>query len=201
MVLFRNRKILMLEPTSSYAHLYSSILEKGGFEITVVDDEETFFEMLKPNQFNLVIIDPAIRGNEGDQVMRKVSGYFPPERTLIFSTMTIPDWVNTAKQLKMADFFTKGQVPPNKLIARVEEIMALAEGKVSDDYFSIALKRDALDADKLSIAYGLEHLKCKTCKADVVLFLKTEQHKDGSQFAARLACPVCNNEPRSAGKK
>ncbi len=77
--------IHILEDDPGVSHALRLLLEQLGHEVSCHPDAESFFELAPPHHEDLVIVDLALPGISGVQVVRWINELADPPRVVIMS--------------------------------------------------------------------------------------------------------------------
>lgn len=120
-------KILLLEDDPLLSDITSFRLEMLGFEVDCRGTPEDTFDWLKEHRPDIVILDIAMCGNEGLDLLNRLSNdqQYGDIPVLVFSTSADLDAVQRAFAAG-ADEFLVTPYDPSNLEHKLEKLMALA---------------------------------------------------------------------------
>ncbi|HRD01121.1 MAG TPA: response regulator [Candidatus Saccharicenans sp.] len=90
------KKILLIEDDKALSLLYEEELKNEGYSIVVAYDADSALELVKKEQFDLIITDIRMPGKDGIELIANVMGL----------RKDIPIIINTAYQSYKDDFMT-----------------------------------------------------------------------------------------------
>ncbi len=117
-------KLLVVDDEPNITLSFSSLLKDEGYDVRTTGSAEKATDILKFNNFDLILLDIGLPGQSGIEFLRAVkSKSWPPEVLMISGQADIPSALE-AVRLGAIDFLEK-PVPPEKLITSVRSALAL----------------------------------------------------------------------------
>lgn len=113
-------KVLIVESQAHLGMLWKSCLERQGMDTCLVADQESAFEALRKNAFDVIILDLVLADGQALSIADYAS-YRRPEARVIFVTNT--SFFSDGSIFQMttnACAFLQSETPPEDLAAMVE---------------------------------------------------------------------------------
>jgi diguanylate cyclase len=123
----RNFCILIVDDNPGNVKLVAKIIEKAGYDTNTAPDGETALELVKENNYDLILLDIQMPGIDGFEVCRRLqSDPILKKIPIVFLTI-LTESVNIAKGFKLGavDYITKPIIGP-VLKARVKTHLELS---------------------------------------------------------------------------
>jgi len=128
-------RILVVEDDATFRSLLKTILAGEGYDVVDVSAAEKALEILRIQEFDLVVSDLRMPGKSGMELFRETRNFFvPPPFVLLTAYGTIEEAVDAMKE-GAADFLTKPLKDPAALRALVRKI--LDTGRREREYLSL----------------------------------------------------------------
>ena len=120
--------ILLVEDNEPLQRAYKTILSKAGYTVTVASDGEIALELVKQQDFKLILLDilmPHLDGIGFLEIFRKKEH----KGTLVIAFSNLDDAVTVAeaRRLGVDDYLIKANTSPNQVLYHVER--AFSENK------------------------------------------------------------------------
>lgn len=144
-------RILVVEDDATFRSLLKTILTGEDYEVVDVPTAEKAMEILRSQEFDLVVSDLRMPGKSGMELFRETRNFFvPPPFILLTAYGTIEEAVNAMKE-GAADFLTKPLKDPAALRILVRKILDC--GRRERDYLSLKeVERAGLPPESLIFA-------------------------------------------------
>ncbi len=131
------KKILIIDDEVNTALLLSKFLSRNGFEATTASNGSTGLELLKNNEFNLVLCDYRLEDTDGREILKVIKNQYPKTGVIIITGYS--DIKMAVELIKMGayDYITKPLYPDeilttiNKAIETHHALLEAAEQQVS----------------------------------------------------------------------
>ena len=121
-------EILVVEDNDENRDIFRTILEYGGFGVSVAEDGEEGLEAIRERRPALVILDIGLPRMDGWELLRRLrrdANGARDTRVMVVTADTSADGERRARRLGCVDFLTK-PVEPRRLLARVREVLSPA---------------------------------------------------------------------------
>ena len=121
-------EILVVEDNDENRDIFRTILEYGGFGVSVAEDGEEGLEAIRQRRPALVILDIGLPRMDGWELLRRLRRDGNGVRdtpVMVVTADTSADGERRARRLGCVDFLTK-PVEPRRLLARVQEVLSPA---------------------------------------------------------------------------
>lgn len=139
-------KILVVDDEEEIRELISKYLRKENMEITQAENGEKALQLIKKNEFDLVVLDIMMEGIDGFEVLKKLRADNQYLHVIILSAREEDYDKVLGLGLGADDYMTK-PFSPNELIARVRS--HLRRSKISKDKFSG--KKDIINSGSFKV--------------------------------------------------
>ncbi len=139
-------KILVVDDEEEIRELISKYLQKENMDIIQAENGEKALQLIKKNEFDLVILDIMMEGIDGFEVLKKIRNDNQYLHVIILSAREEDYDKVLGLGLGADDYMTK-PFNPNELIARVRS--QLRRSKISKDKFSG--KNDIIDSGSFKV--------------------------------------------------
>ncbi len=186
-----NNRILIVEDNAGVQNLYREILGKNGYQLTMRADVSSALDVLKKEDFNLVILDLQLPDEDGVAFLEKLGQFDKSVPPVVVCTgmASLENAVNAMKK-GASDFITK-PFTVDGLISAVERNIKISQitNKISD----IEMVRSILELNRIIISItDIEELSASVIdlvysfvKPDVALFYFKDD--DTERFFLRKA--------------
>ncbi len=117
----KNKKVLLIEDAESNILLFKNILEIEGYDVAFAQSAEQAFDILKKDNFNLILLDLMIGKFDGFDVLNKITQNKKTAKipVIMISAYDFASNIKKAKQLGASDFLAKPIEVPD-FIKKVE---------------------------------------------------------------------------------
>jgi len=124
------KKILIIDDEVNVAQLLSKFLSRNGFEVSTASSGTTGLELLKNNDFNLVLCDFRLEDTDGREMLKQIKAQYPQTGVIIITGYS--DIKMAVELIKMGayDYITKPLYPDeilNTITKAIETHHALVE--------------------------------------------------------------------------
>jgi DNA-binding response OmpR family regulator len=119
------KKIFIVEDDSFSIKIYSSYLEKGGFEVIATPQASEVIRLAKKTKPNLFIIDLMLQDGDGFEViesLRKTAG-FKKTPIIALSNLGQDDDINRATKKGANKYFIKSNVRFQEVIETIKKMI------------------------------------------------------------------------------
>jgi len=116
--------ILVVDDSKDIRHLFHTALQHHGYEVLLAADGESALQVYQQHRgvIHLVIIDIVMPGMSGLKLAAKLAALRPNIKVLFVSAF-VQETVLQGK-LRPVDRFLAKPIPPERLITKVQEILA-----------------------------------------------------------------------------
>ena len=118
-----NKKILIVEDNPMVVKSLEFKLRKEGYDVTISVDGRNAIDLLKSNEFDLVLTDLMLPFVSGSQLIEHIKKTQPQMPIIVLSTATQEDIITDAFTMGVDDFMTK-PFSPNELALRVKRSLS-----------------------------------------------------------------------------
>lgn len=119
-------KILLVEDEKFIADLYSSQLQKAGFEIKVANDGLTGLQMLSTEQFDLLLLDIMLPGMNGLELLRDFKSKNPNSKmvVLLLTNLGQDAVIKEGFDLGAQGYLIKASYTPDQVVQEVKNALS-----------------------------------------------------------------------------
>jgi len=118
-----NKKILVVEDERAIAKAMELKLKSSGFEAMVAFDGLEALKILKKEKFDLIIIDLVMPRLDGFGTLEEIKKMKIKTPVVVSSNLNQEEDMIRAKELGVADFFVKSNIPISKLVEKIKKII------------------------------------------------------------------------------
>jgi DNA-binding response OmpR family regulator len=115
------KKILVVEDEMPMARALSLKLEKEGFEVKSAGNGQEGLEMIKAEDFNLVLLDLIMPEKDGFYVLEQVKKNNLNTKIIVASNLSQPEDVERAKELGAVDYFVKSDTSIIEVVKKIKD--------------------------------------------------------------------------------
>jgi len=120
-------KVLIVEDSHSIQVIYTTVLEKAGYHITVAASGSEALETTKAQPFDVILLDIVLLDMDGITFLQSFGSKEHPEtRVIVMSNMDDPELIEKASALGATRYILKRSLTPKLLLDAVTG--ALADG-------------------------------------------------------------------------
>ena len=139
-------RILIVEDEITISRLIAVSLRRAGYDCTVANDGSTAADLIAEHDFDLALLDVAMPGADGFQVLQVMSAE-RPGTPVIMLTARAQEMDKVTGLMTGADDYVTKPFSPSELVARVKAHISRYERLVG----STALKNDVIEIRGLKI--------------------------------------------------
>ncbi len=119
------KRILLVDDEQETRNVFETALRSGGYEIVTASNGQETLEILKTQQFDLILLDQMMPDMSGNETLRAIKAN-PATSNLHVSMLTNfghDDMVKEALNLGASEYILKYQVGAEDLLKRVKQIL------------------------------------------------------------------------------
>lgn len=122
-----NKKILLVEDEDFIRELYTRQLTKAGLSIKSVPNGQAALELLKAEQFDLMLLDIMLPGINGLQVLREFKTKNPtsPMITILLTNLGQEAVIKEGFELGAQAYLIKSSYTPDQVVNEVKSTLGL----------------------------------------------------------------------------
>lgn len=188
------KKLLLVEDSKAIQQMYKNKLTLEEFVVLTADNGMEAIKILAQEKPDVILLDLMMPIMDGYKVLQiiKSNQNLAKIPVLVFSAKGQPEEVEKALALGAAGYIVKATTKPNEVIEKIK--IAITEKSVGKEmpHYSVEIREDAYDANKLSNDFQLQNFRCQTCQAPMLLDLIPDVSHDAGWFTGRFFCPRCN---------
>jgi len=102
-------------------------LKNAGYEVATAETGEEALEMMKKQDFGVVVLDVRLPGKTGFRVLREIKAVKPGIKSIIITAYPTEEFAEEAKLLGAVDYLVK-PIAPDDLERLIRETLQKAEG-------------------------------------------------------------------------
>jgi DNA-binding NtrC family response regulator len=102
-------------------------LKNAGYEVATAETGEEALEMMKKQDFGVVVLDVRLPGKTGLRVLREIKAVKPEIKSIIITAYPTEEFAEEAKLLGAVDYLVK-PIAPDDLERLIRETLQKAEG-------------------------------------------------------------------------
>ena len=121
-----NKKILLVEDEDFIRELYTRQLTKAGFLVQNVAGGQAGLDLLKTEQFDLMLLDIMLPGMNGLQVLREFKTQNPnaPMRTILLTNLGQEAVIKEGFELGAQAYLIKASYTPDQVVNEVKNALS-----------------------------------------------------------------------------
>lgn len=119
------KKILLVEDEDFIRELYVRQLTKAGFTVKSAPDGQTGLNMLKAEQFDLLLLDIMLPGMNGLQLLREFKTTYPnsPMITILLTNLGQEAVIKEGFELGAQAYLIKASYTPDQVVTEVKNAL------------------------------------------------------------------------------
>ena len=117
-----NKSILIVDDEPIVRESIRDWLEDAGYEVSTAETGEEALEMLKENDFGVLIVDIRLPGITGIAVLREVKSFKPEIKSIIITAYPSSELITEAKELGAVDYLIK-PISPDDLEKLIQQTL------------------------------------------------------------------------------
>lgn len=189
--------ILVVEDTDLLRRMYADRLTADGYRVIAAADGLEALSALRTDTPDLILLDlimPKMSGLEVLELVKK-DPRLKDIPVLVLSNLGQDTDIQRGLELGAIDYLIKNDARPADVAAKIQAILKLAGGRVSDGpKFNLLVRDREADADAFVEHANLtRRMWCPACEVELVLELLPKADKAG-WYDAHLLCPICGRE-------
>lgn len=120
------KKILLVEDEDFIRELYVRQLTKAGFNVKTAIDGQSGLDVLKQEQFDLLLLDIMLPGMNGLQLLREFKAQNPnsPMITILLTNLGQEAVIKEGFELGAQAYLIKASYTPDQVVAEVKNALA-----------------------------------------------------------------------------
>ena len=120
----KKKRILLVEDDPLIIKIYTTRLEKAGFEIDVIEKGAGVVDRLEEDEFDLLLLDIVLPERTGFEILRDVrKANFDGLKTLILSNIAQKEKIERALNLGADAYLIKAHFTPTEIIEKIKEAL------------------------------------------------------------------------------
>jgi DNA-binding response OmpR family regulator len=116
-----NKKILVVEDETPMARALSMKLEKEGFETEISNNGKKAVDLMKKENYDLVLLDIIMPEKDGFYVLEQVNKKGLKTKIIVASNLSQQEDIDRAKKLGATDYFVKSDTPIVEVVEKVKK--------------------------------------------------------------------------------
>ena len=120
------RKILVVEDEKPLSHALDVQLTKEGFSVSVAEDGEEAMDLLKKQDFDLILLDIIMPKMNGFLFLEELQKLHAPS-VVILSNLGQREDIEKGKSLGVKEYLIKASSPMALVIEKVKEVLRQCE--------------------------------------------------------------------------
>lgn len=123
------KKILLVEDEDFIRELYVRQLTKAGFNVKTAIDGQSGLDVLKQEQFDLLLLDIMLPGMNGLQLLREFKAQNPnsPMITILLTNLGQEAVIKEGFELGAQAYLIKASYTPDQVVAEVKNALASSQ--------------------------------------------------------------------------
>ena len=119
------KRILLVEDDPLIVEIYTTQLEKAGFQVDSAIDGEIAFEKAKNERFDLLVLDIVLPFVTGFEVLRKIRNQEELKnlKVLILSNLSQKSDMEMAKNLGAIKYLVKAHYTPSEVVEEIKKAL------------------------------------------------------------------------------
>lgn len=128
----QNKKILLVEDEDFIRELYTRQLSKEGFQVKNAADGQTGLNMLRAENFDLLLLDIMLPGINGLQVLREFKTQNPnsPMVTILLTNLGQEAVIKEGFELGAQAYLIKASYTPDQVVNEVKNALTSQPGNM-----------------------------------------------------------------------
>lgn len=116
------KKILLAIDDDLLRKVYARVLKMANFEIFSAQREKEIFDILKKEKPDLILIDAALDGVRGLEILKKIKKKIDLP-TIFFAAFEEEGLREKATELDILDFIIGSEISPKDLVLKIKKIL------------------------------------------------------------------------------
>jgi len=188
-------KILIIEDDASFRRVYHDMFETAGYQVLVAENGELGWDLAKAEKPNLIMLDLALPGLHGFEVLKYVRGDSETKDIPVIITTALGEQDDIKKGIELGanDYMIKGFFTPREILAKIRAVFTQADARKGITSYKLQVKEGRADAGRLQTDIGLTKLfSCPQCHEELQLDLIPDYTRtDSHWFLSHFVCPKC----------
>jgi len=123
-----SKPILIVDDESIVRESIRDWLENAGYQVATAETGEEALEMIKKQDFGVVVLDIRLPGQTGITVLKQVKALKPEMKSIIITAYPSTELLNEAKKLGAIDYLIK-PIAPDDLERLIQETISKCESE------------------------------------------------------------------------
>ena len=123
-----SKSILIVDDEPIVRESIRDWLEDAGYEVTTAETGEEALEMMKKQDFSVLILDIRLPGKTGIRVLREVKAFKPKIKSIIITAYPSSGLAAEAKELGAIDYLIK-PIAPDDLERLIQQTLFKCESE------------------------------------------------------------------------
>lgn len=136
---FDTERILIVDDQASIRKLLSHKLTEEGYDCVTVEDGDAALDILKEQQFSLILLDISMPGKSGMQVLGEISPHYPDTAVIMITSTDDTDTAIETMKLGAYDYIIK-PIKYNGLLMSVRRALESRKLKVENREYQLHLE-------------------------------------------------------------
>ena len=121
-----NKQILIVDDEPIVRESIRDWLKDAGYEVATAETGEEALEMMKKQDFSVLILDIRLPGKTGISVLREVKAFKPEIKSIIITAYPTSELAAEAKELGAIDYLIK-PIAPDDLEKLIQQTLLKCE--------------------------------------------------------------------------
>ena len=122
-----NRPVLVVDDEPIVRESIRDWLKDAGYQVVTAETGEAALELVKKQDFSVVILDVRLPGRTGISILREVKALKPQLKSIIITAYPATELAEEAKELGAIDYLIK-PIAPDDLERLIREALIECEG-------------------------------------------------------------------------
>ena len=122
------RRVLIVDDEAIVRESIKDWLKNASYEVTTAESGEEALEMMKKQDFGIVVLDIRLPGKTGLEILKEVKSVKPEIKSIIITAYPFEETTAEAKKLGAIDYLIK-PIAPDDLERLIRETLQKAESE------------------------------------------------------------------------
>jgi DNA-binding response OmpR family regulator len=118
------KKILYVEDYPVIQTMYTDVLKTAGFDVDSVGDGKEALEMVKKNQYDLILLDLLLPHVTGVEFLQEFTKADSDTLVVVLTDFDKPETVKEVKDMGVKHYWIKVENTPHLLAQRIEHLLS-----------------------------------------------------------------------------
>ena len=119
------KKVLIAEDEKAIAGALENKLKSSGFEVSVAGNGEEALNLLKENQFELLLLDLMMPKVDGYAVLESMQKEGNKTPVIVLSNLGQEEEIQKAKSFGAKDYFVKSNTPIAEIVEHINKVLGI----------------------------------------------------------------------------